>query len=418
MKLAKLKITKLYGLYDFDLVFNGNPTAIYGINGSGKTGILQLLGWFGSGKLENLLTLEFQEADFQILNDHITLKRSTDNSPKIHIYKNDKSMGTISSETVSDLTDFPNFRRKPRLSESVSELIQEVKKIMPTVYVPTSRSGAIIQRHRLSQNYFMEMAVNIPKNPLDQAIKQAESSFNAAQVFAIQQETRALGGLRSKLIEKIAEPLVLEQKQLLHMEDRLNVIVNHFGQFFDLSQTNLFEIDESQLRDYLRSQDTSKQLGAIAIIQQLERLRPIVEESIESINRIRVRIKKYLDVLNKYFQSTSKGFSIDPQTNYLVCRYHKHKTQRLKLEMLSSGEKELFFIITVASFGDNGRLRPALLVIDEPELSLHVKWQEMLLPSLKELNPDLQVIVATHSPEIAATAEPNLIEIGGSNKNE
>jgi len=46
--------------------------------------------------------------------------------------------------------------------------------------------------------------------------------------------------------------------------------------------------------------------------------------------------------------------------------------------------------------------RPMLFFADEPELSLHVGWQEKLLPSLRTLNPNSQIIVATHSPDIVS----------------
>jgi predicted ATP-dependent endonuclease of OLD family len=44
----------------------------------------------------------------------------------------------------------------------------------------------------------------------------------------------------------------------------------------------------------------------------------------------------------------------------------------------------------------------SVILIDEPELSLHVDWQRRLVPSMRLLNPLAQLIVATHSPEIMA----------------
>jgi predicted ATP-dependent endonuclease of OLD family len=41
-------------------------------------------------------------------------------------------------------------------------------------------------------------------------------------------------------------------------------------------------------------------------------------------------------------------------------------------------------------------------VIDEPELSMHIDWQHRLLSSLQQLNPAMQLVAATHSPEIMA----------------
>ena len=39
---------------------------------------------------------------------------------------------------------------------------------------------------------------------------------------------------------------------------------------------------------------------------------------------------------------------------------------------------------------------------DEPELSLHISWQRKIIPAIKQLNPNAQIIAATHSPEVAS----------------
>jgi hypothetical protein len=90
------------------------------------------------------------------------------------------------------------------------------------------------------------------------------------------------------------------------------------------------------------------------------------------------------------------------------------RSQTPRIHPADVGEKELFFIITTATFGSYGEQRPpSLVLIDEPEISLHVKWQEMLLPAITKLNPTVQIIVATHSPEIAASAKPYVVDING-----
>jgi len=72
------------------------------------------------------------------------------------------------------------------------------------------------------------------------------------------------------------------------------------------------------------------------------------------------------------------------------------------LRSLSSGEKHILCILLEAI-----RVRESSLIIDEPEISMHVDWQRELISALQELNPEAQIIAATHSPEITA-------KIGGS----
>ena len=69
----------------------------------------------------------------------------------------------------------------------------------------------------------------------------------------------------------------------------------------------------------------------------------------------------------------------------------------LDLEMLSSGEQHELVILYELLFRipDN-----SLILIDEPELSLHVLWQEQFLKDLEEMAAlsNFRVILATHSP--------------------
>lgn len=62
---------------------------------------------------------------------------------------------------------------------------------------------------------------------------------------------------------------------------------------------------------------------------------------------------------------------------------------------LSSGEKQLIIILTTVLTQDR---RPYILIMDEPEISLHFDWQKKLIGSIMEINPSVQLIVSTHSP--------------------
>jgi energy-coupling factor transporter ATP-binding protein EcfA2 len=71
------------------------------------------------------------------------------------------------------------------------------------------------------------------------------------------------------------------------------------------------------------------------------------------------------------------------------------------LDRLSSGQVALFAFAGPLVFRD----APAdIVLIDEPEQHLHVQWHRQLLPALRELSPDTQFLVATHSEEILDSA--------------
>jgi ABC-type glutathione transport system ATPase component len=62
---------------------------------------------------------------------------------------------------------------------------------------------------------------------------------------------------------------------------------------------------------------------------------------------------------------------------------------------LSSGEKQMLVILLTVLVQDNRR---GVLFMDEPEVSLHVEWQQRLIGLIRELNPNVQIILTTHSP--------------------
>ena len=76
----------------------------------------------------------------------------------------------------------------------------------------------------------------------------------------------------------------------------------------------------------------------------------------------------------------------------------------ISLASLSSGEKHALRI-----FIDTLQVEKSSLIIDEPEISLHVDWQQTLISNMRLLNPLAQIIVATHSPEIMADLPDNKI---------
>lgn len=75
---------------------------------------------------------------------------------------------------------------------------------------------------------------------------------------------------------------------------------------------------------------------------------------------------------------------------------------------LSSGEKQLFILLSEMLLKNN---QSVISITDEPELSLHISWQQKILPALHELNTTCQIIVATHSPEIAGSYPEKIIKM-------
>jgi predicted ATP-binding protein involved in virulence len=77
---------------------------------------------------------------------------------------------------------------------------------------------------------------------------------------------------------------------------------------------------------------------------------------------------------------------------------------------LSSGERQLVVILTHLAFNPQAH-RANVLIIDEPELSLHLRWQELFVDSVMTASPGLQLILATHSPSIIGGRLDSCIDV-------
>ena len=101
---------------------------------------------------------------------------------------------------------------------------------------------------------------------------------------------------------------------------------------------------------------------------------------------------EFFDILDDLFEESGKTVIRD--RDELMFRY---KNVELTPYQLSSGEKQMIVILTIAL---TQNMRPATLIMDEPEISLHFEWQRKVIANIMRLNPSLQVLVSTHSPAV------------------
>lgn len=113
-------------------------------------------------------------------------------------------------------------------------------------------------------------------------------------------------------------------------------------------------------------------------------------------------IDRYLGILHEF--AKDKIFSLNKNGELIV----EKKGIQLPIDQLSSGEKQLLILLTETLLQRN---EPFIFIADEPELSLHIEWQEKIISTIMNLNKNAQIIVATHSPEIAAGYRDNLIDM-------
>ncbi len=100
----------------------------------------------------------------------------------------------------------------------------------------------------------------------------------------------------------------------------------------------------------------------------------------------------FQNMIDQLFNYTGKH--IDRQSNELTFIQYG---ETITAYQLSAGEKHMLVILLTALLhcGEH-----SVLFMDEPEASLHIEWQEQLISMIRELNPNIQLILSTHSPAV------------------
>ncbi len=102
--------------------------------------------------------------------------------------------------------------------------------------------------------------------------------------------------------------------------------------------------------------------------------------------------KRFQDIVDDLFKETGK--QIIRTENEI--RFSQIGETLLPYK-LSSGEKQMLVILLTVLVEDQ---QPYVLLMDEPEVSLHIEWQKQLISLILELNPNVQIILTTHSPAV------------------
>ncbi len=102
--------------------------------------------------------------------------------------------------------------------------------------------------------------------------------------------------------------------------------------------------------------------------------------------------KLFQDMIDDLFKETGKKMIRSENEIYFT-----QIGEKLAPYQLSSGEKQMLCILLTVLVEDQ---KPYVLFMDEPEVSLHFEWQKRLINLILQLNPQVQLIMTTHSPAV------------------
>ena len=420
MKILELKITKLHDYIDYNIMFNKDVTFLYGDNGCGKTTVLNIITSIITGRVYELFKFRFNSIALKYIEQH-------SNTPKkIIIHKNNENSTLIINYNQKDYAiELQRIRiMEERIEDEIEiehlylseySVLSEIKKEFSYIYLPLNRNGSI------NDNVSIYMRKNLHRL-YTRASAYSDLTINDVTTL-IRESYNRINFTLSKINENFSEELlksfldienITNAKQLLIYANKLNpddiskiqndytVVLKTIKKWDDSTNEKITIFFESLLNDIKKSKNENglnieilfKLSGLIkinSVIEKAERLE-------QSKSKVTQPLSNFLNAVNKFIKgkNNKKEICIDKEGQLFLKTSHKPK---IDLQLLSSGEKQIVTFFAYLVFGLNNT-NQSLFIVDEPELSLHLEWQLEFVDTLLELNPDIQLIFATHSPEI------------------
>ncbi len=424
-RIQKVKITGFWGNKTVDLNFDKEINFLIGLNGSGKTTII------------NLIAASLK-ADFQTLDKFQFSKIKIDFFPN---KPNEKTYIQIEKKSKSE-SPYPTILFKIKTPKNPKPQIFNLDELEEEhLYRRYSREfhyrkGLALGGRRFFNdiNVALEGIVNLTWLSVHRTSirnKGSEESFESTidkKIKEIQSELEKYFGVLEKKYsletEKFQKNIFLSLIEDQKNEDILNIselestkekkALKEIFEMFGLKETEFeeklekhfqgFEIAKSKFENEEKSKDIK--LIDLAALIGTQRIHTIVQQW-NSLNKKKKKINKpktiFIEILNSLFQNKEIVIS---DRNELLVRTESGK--EFQLPKLSSGEKQLLIILGQSLLQEN---QTHIYIADEPELSLHVEWQEKLVDSLRNINPNSQILFATHSPDIVGKYSESIIKV-------
>lgn len=423
-KIKKVLIEGFWGDRKVTLDFNDSINFLIGVNGSGKTTIINLIAASLNADFAILDKIQFKNIRIDFFSEdgenqiYIKVeKKEQENSPYSRIIFN------IQSPLEKKLLKFDlNSLEEENLFRTHNEIIISHKAMLQSVRQVRRNISAILDEminltwlsiHRVNNNYSRDREERNFESSIDKKINDLSSDL--VKYF----------GVLDKNYSQEADGF---QKNVLLslIDDKLNNTLSHYKDFDSEKEKDalrqvflLFKLNErdftSKLEKHFKKFEESRQMlhtknsldiSGLASLVSTGRIHSVVQEW-NSLNEKKIAINKpkytFLQEVNNLFQR--KEIFIN-ERNELFVKSQSGKI--LTLNQLSSGEKQLLIILGQGLLQEN---KIHIYIADEPELSLHIEWQEKLVSSIKNINPNAQIIFATHSPDIVGAFSNAVIKV-------
>jgi predicted ATPase len=392
---------------------------LIGQNGTGKTTVINLIAAALTGDIEKLERFDFKRI-------YIVLKESGNRkNPSIEVIKSD-SAGRQFSKI--------NYYYKPSSKEEPIDLgVDDYE--LNSLFSPNNHSMRMARAYRerieLTRNA-LSQRIKVSWLPLHRSIEDLKSNDERRYLPTVDQKLKDLNNNLVRYFSQLAKrysdhTLEFQRKSFLSVLTPENFdFIFGFAKSLDMEDERktlgeIFEVlgvESKQYSPKLKTHfeklaravqaDRTQSMSAdvFAALYNSWRAHSLVDDY-KALQKKRAEIftprDTFLELINQLFAGR-KAVTVSEKNELAMSARGKN----IPLEALSSGEKQLLIILGEAVLQNS---EPCIYIADEPELSLHILWQELLTTAISRLNKNAQIIFATHSPDIVGEHSECIIDM-------
>lgn len=438
MKIKKFSARNVHGFINFEIEFYPDLTFLIGINGSGKTSALKLILGLVAPSYLYLNQIDFETAE---------LVCTSENGKEIKIIaslvdeENGKLLLTYIGENNDKVED--EFEKIPyRYLEIIDE---EINERFASFIRKFENSNTVKQIRSIATPVFLGLDRRINEER-EKFLDKRRGIFPTHKYSRISQDDAINFSLRDiqELIFNYIRQLPFKQNRFTE-EFKSKIFSTSFDFVETMEDLDKVDIQEIQLKkETVQKAIENLNIGDInkKILEFFDKIEIVGNSAAPILKRKKgVSSKEEIDIMNKWFINSPQLKRIDSiiklsqeyqskiteltepieRLKSLISNFFKEGKKELIVKSdgelrikigekeanifeLSSGEKQILIMIAHLIFYE-AQKQSGIFIIDEPELSLHLAWQEIFVSSILQASPNTQFILATHSPAIIANIE-------------